>query len=99
MPRRARRDIFADAKVILCRWHSDIIFAVYTREANITRQRRISLHSNTSRRKANITEKAIVKCNRFFMWQDYEKDFSRVSHMTPNFHIAFFLANKLLLFS
>ena len=42
MPRRARRDIFADAKVILCRWHSDIIFAVYTREANITRQRRIA---------------------------------------------------------
>ena len=67
MPRRARRDIFADAKVILCRWHSDIIFAVYTREANITRQRRISLHSNDSRRKANITEKAIAKCNRFFM--------------------------------
>ena len=67
MPRRARRDIFTDAKVILCRWHSDIIFAVYTREANITRQRRISLHSNTSRRKANITEKAIAKCNRFFM--------------------------------
>ena len=56
MPRRARRDIFTDAKVILCRWHSDIIFAVYTREANITRQRRISLHSNTSRRKANITD-------------------------------------------
>ena len=56
MPRRARRDIFADAKVILCRWHSDIIFAVYTREANIIRQRRISLHSNTSRRKANITD-------------------------------------------
>ena len=27
MPRRARRDIFADAKVILCRWHSNIIFA------------------------------------------------------------------------
>ncbi len=25
------------------------------------------------------------------MWQDYEKDFSRVSHMTPNFHIAYFL--------
>ena len=71
MPRRARRDIFADAKVILCRWHSDIIFAVYTREANITRQRRISLHSNTSRRKANITEKAIVKCNRFFMARVY----------------------------
>ena len=39
MPRRARRDIFPDAKVILCRWHSDIIFAVYTREANITRQK------------------------------------------------------------
>ena len=67
MPRRARRGIFADAKVILCRWHSDIIFAVYTREANITRQRRISLHSNISRRKANITKKAIAKCNRFFM--------------------------------
>ena len=61
MPRRARRDIFADAKVILCRWHSDIIFAVYTREANITRQRRISLHSNTSRRKANIIEKSNCK--------------------------------------
>ena len=57
MPLRARRDIFADAKVILCRWHSGIIFAAYTREANITRQRRISLHSNTTRRKANITEK------------------------------------------
>ena len=57
MPRRARRDIFADAKVILCLRHSDIIFAVYTREANTTRQCRISLHSNTSRRKANITEK------------------------------------------
>lgn len=67
MPRSARRDIFADAKVILCLRHSDIIFAVYTREANTTRQCRISLHSNTSRRKANITEKAIAKCNRFFM--------------------------------
>ena len=32
------------------------------------------------------------------MWQDYEKDFSRISHMTPNFHIAFSLANKLSLF-
>ena len=70
MPSRARRDIFADAKVILCRWHSDIIFAVYTREANITRQRRISLHSNTSRRKANITEKAIAKSNCFFMVEE-----------------------------
>lgn len=80
MPRRARRDIFADAKVILCRWHSDIIFAVYTREANITRQRRISLHSNTSRRKANITEKAIVKCNRFFMARPkgFEPPFFRI---------------------
>ena len=67
MPRRARRDIFADAKVILCRWHSDIIFAVYTREANITRQRRISLHSNTSRRKANITEKSQVERLGFFL--------------------------------
>ena len=68
MPRRARRDIFADAKVILCRWHSDIIFAVYTREANITRQRRISLHSNTSRRKANITEKSNCKMQVLFSW-------------------------------
>ena len=68
MPRRARRDIFADAKVILCRWHSDIIFAVYTREANITRQRRISLHSNTTRRKANIIEKKqLQRAIAFFM--------------------------------
>ena len=44
-----RRDIFSDAKVILCRWHSDIIFAVYTREANITCL------------KANINEKS--NCN------------------------------------
>ena len=43
MPSSPWRDIFANAKEILCRWHSDIIFAVYTREANITRQRRISL--------------------------------------------------------
>ena len=68
MPRRARRDIFADAKVILCLRHSDIIFAVYTREANITRQRRISLHSNTTRRTANIRNKhlrkqVLVSCN------------------------------------
>ena len=67
MPRRARRDIFADAKVILCRWHSGIIFAAYTREANITRQRRISLHSNTTRRKANITEKSTCDCKCFFL--------------------------------
>ena len=39
MPRRARRDIFADAKVILCLRHSDIIFVTHTREANITRQK------------------------------------------------------------
>lgn len=43
--------------LILCRWDSDIIFAVYTREANTTRQSRISRHSNTSRREMNITEK------------------------------------------
>ena len=60
-------DSFADAKVILCRWRSDIRFAVYTREANITRQRRISLHSNTSRRKANITEKSQVSRLGFFL--------------------------------
>jgi len=66
MPRRARRDIFADAKVILCRWHSDIIFAVYTREANITRQSRISRHSNTSRREMNMTEKSDCKMQSLF---------------------------------
>ena len=66
MPRRARRDIFADAKVILCLRHSDIIFVTHTREANITRQRRISLRSNTTRRKANITEKSTCNCKCFF---------------------------------
>ena len=72
MPRRARRDIFADAKVILCRWHSDIIFAVYTREANITRQSRISRHSNTSRREMNITEKSDCKMQSLFSWRARE---------------------------
>ena len=67
---------FADAKVILCRWHCDIIFAVYTREANITRQRRISLHSNTSRRKANITEKSNCKVQLLFSWLR-EKDLNQ----------------------
>lgn len=52
--------------LILCRWDSDIIFAVYTREANIARQSRISRHSNTSRREMNITEKSDCKMQSLF---------------------------------
>ncbi len=58
--------------LILCRWDSDIIFAVYTREANITRQCRISRHSNTSRREMNITEKSDCKMQSLFSWRARE---------------------------
>ena len=37
MPHFVRRDIFAFAKVILRLRHSDILFAINTRKANITR--------------------------------------------------------------
>ena len=50
MPRRARRDIFADAKVIL-------YSPSHSRSEYHSAESRISLRSNTSRRKANITEK------------------------------------------
>ena len=52
------------AKVILCRRHSDIIFAFSTAAGNITRYDRISLHGNITRRQANITEKrtCVNKC-------------------------------------
>ena len=58
--------------LILCRWDSDIIFAVYTREANTTRQSRISRHSNTSRREMNITEKSDCKMQSLFSWRARE---------------------------
>ena len=58
--------------LILCRWDSDIIFAVCTREANITRQSRISRHSNTSRREMNITEKSDCKMQSLFSWRARE---------------------------
>lgn len=58
--------------LILCRWDSDILFAVYTREANITRQSRISRHSNTSRREMNITEKSDCKMQSLFSWRARE---------------------------
>lgn len=52
MPSRARRDIFACRKSDIVRFaRSDIIFAR-------TLAKRISLRSNTTRRKANITEKS-----------------------------------------
>ena len=38
-----------------------------TRKANITRRSRISLHSNTTRRKANITEKSDCKIQSLFL--------------------------------
>ena len=59
-------------------WHSDIIFAAYTREANITRRSRISLHSNNARRKANITEKSTCNCKCFFHGWD---SWTRTSEM------------------
>ena len=58
--------------LILCRWDSDIIFAVCTREANITRQSRISRHSNTSCREMNITEKSDCKMQSLFSWRARE---------------------------
>ena len=46
---------------------SDIIFAYKTREANITWTLvQISLRSNITRRKANITEKSPLHCNKDF---------------------------------
>ena len=59
MPCRARRDIFADAKVILkpCGF-SDIIFAPITREANITRRKPNITAKQYHSLQANITEKS-----------------------------------------
>ena len=62
MPHFARRDIFALAKVILRLWHSDIIFASSTAVRQYhSAESRISLRSNITRRKANITKKTTAK--------------------------------------
>ena len=63
-----RRDIFACRKSdIVCFAHSDIIFAVYTREANITCL------------KANINEKSNCKTQLLFSWRAEEDSNSRPS--------------------
>ena len=53
---------------------SDIIFAFKIRKANITWTLvQISLRSNITRRKANITEKLLVLSNREFFWDRHSK--------------------------
>ena len=65
IPHFVRRDIFAFAKVILRLWRSDIIFASLTAVRQYhSAESRISLQSNITRRKANITEKDDCKSNR-----------------------------------
>ena len=61
IPHFVRRDIFAFAKVILRLWRSDIIFASLTAAGQYhSAESRISLRSNRTRRKANITKKTIT---------------------------------------
>ena len=61
MPHFVRRDIFAFAKVILRLRRSDIIFASLTAVRQYhSAESRISLRSNRTRRKANITKKTIT---------------------------------------
>ena len=66
MPRRARRDIFADAKVIL-RCRAVILYSPSKlSEGNITRRKaNITAEGNITRRKANITEKALAIASAF----------------------------------
>ena len=65
MPRDARRDIFADAKAIL-RCCAVILYSPLTLAKRISLAvRRISLRSNITRRKANITEKALANASAF----------------------------------
>ena len=61
IPHFVWRDIFTFAKVILRLWRSDIIFASLTAVRQYhSAERRISLRSNRTRRKANITKKTIT---------------------------------------
>ena len=65
MPRHARRDIFADEKVIL-RYRAVILYSPY----NCRRQYHpatpdITAAGNITRRKANITEKALAFASAF----------------------------------
>ena len=60
MPCRARRAIFAIGKSDIVRLaHSGMIFARTLAKRIPRSESRISLHRNTTRRKANITEKAL----------------------------------------
>ena len=53
---------------------SDIIFATKTRESNITWTLvQLSLRSNITRHKANITEKTLVLSNKSFFWDQHSK--------------------------
>ena len=69
MPRYTRRDIFACGKSDIVRFsHSDIIFASLTAVRQYhSAESRISLRSNITRRKANITEKSTCICKCFFL--------------------------------
>ena len=62
MPRDARRDIFADAKVIL-RCRAVILYSPLTLAKRISPG--ITAEGNITRRKANITEKALAKASAF----------------------------------
>ena len=65
MPRDARRDVFADAKAIL-RCRAVILYSPLTLAKRISLAvRQISLRSNITRRKANITEKALANASAF----------------------------------
>jgi len=62
MPHFVRRDIFALAKVILRFWRSNIIFASLTAARQYrSAESRISLRSNITHRKANITRRRLQK--------------------------------------
>ena len=73
MPHFVRRDIFAFAKVILWLRHSDILFAINTRRANITRLKAV-YHCEAIELAVRRIElkKALAIASAFFWlgWQD-----------------------------
>ena len=73
MPHFVRRDIFAFAKVILWLRHSDILFAVNTRRANITRLKAVyhCVAIELAVRRIEL-KKALAIASAFFWlgWQD-----------------------------
>ena len=73
MPHFVRRDIFAFAKVILRLRHSDILFAINTRRANITRLKAVyhCVAIELAVRRIEL-KKALAIASAFFWlgWQD-----------------------------